>query len=80
MQIRVSVSSKGSASIKSGNLAVVIFQIFVSYKSAQIFGSKSFGSNLLRVSKSASRFLGQVLVSKRFHLAKSIFHGLRFFG
>jgi hypothetical protein len=78
LQIRVSVSSKGSASIKSGNLAVVIFQIFVSYKSAQIFGSKSFGSNLLRVSKSASRFLGQVLVSKRFHLAKSIFHGLRF--
>ena len=36
-------------------------------------------SNLLRLSKSASRFLGKVSASKRFHLAKFIFSGLRFF-
>jgi len=35
-------------------------------------------SNLLRLSKSASSFLGEVLTSKSFQLAKSVFHGLRF--
>ena len=59
-------------------LAVVIFQVFVSRKSAQVFGSKSFVSNWLRSLKSASRSSSQVLASKRFHFAKSVFSGWRF--
>ncbi|MCK6463173.1 MAG: hypothetical protein L6Q29_05160, partial [Candidatus Pacebacteria bacterium] len=44
-----------------------------------VFYSKSFVSNLLRFSKSASSFLGKVFASKWFHFAKSIFPGLRSF-
>ncbi len=69
-KIRFRVFSKVSGSQKSAFLAVAIFQILVSRKSAYIFGSKSFVSNWLRSPKSASRFLVKVLVSKSFYLAK----------
>jgi hypothetical protein len=63
-----------------GLLAVASFQILLVSKLVHGFYSNSFGANLLRSLKSASRFLAKVLASKRFHFAKSVFSGLRSFG
>jgi len=58
---------------------VAIFQILLVSKLVRNFYSNSFGSNLLRFSKSVSRFLGKVLASNSFHFAKSAFSGLHSF-
>jgi len=73
LQNQVSGFSKSFGLFKSGFLAVVISKIVLAIKLAQVFVSKSFASNLLRFPKSASKFSGKVLASKRFHLAKSVF-------
>jgi hypothetical protein len=80
LQIRVLVLAKFLVQQSLALLAVAVFQIFVSRKSAHVFSSKSFVSNLLRLLKSASGFSIKVLAGKRFHFAKSIFCGLRFLG
>jgi len=79
LQIRVSVFSKVSGSQKSAFLAAAVCKVLVSRKSAHVFGSKSFVSNLLKFPKLASWFSGKVLVSKWFHFTKSVFSGLRSF-
>ena len=73
LQNQVSSFSNGFVFFKSSLLAAVISKILLASKLAQVFGSKSFVSNFLRFPKSASRFSGKVLVSKRFRLAKSVF-------
>ena len=57
---------------------MAVSKILLASKSAHVFCSNSFVSNLLRLLKSASRFSGKVLASKQFYLAKSVFLGLRF--
>jgi len=47
-------------------------------KSAHGFDSKRFVLNWLKSLKLVSWFSVNTLASKRFHLAKSVFHGLRF--
>ena len=79
MQIKVSVFSKVSGSIKSGIFSGGNFQNFIGFKIKSRFLFKKFRVKLAQVSKIGFMVFGQVLVSKQFHFAKSVLSGLRFF-
>ena len=72
--------SKVSGSIKSGIFSGGNFQNFIGFKIRSRFCSKSFGSNLLRLLKLASRFLAKVLASKRSYFTKFVFVACVSFG
>ena len=78
LQIRVSVFSKVSGSIKSGFFNGGNFQIFVPLKIGSCFWFKKFRIKFAQVSKIGFKVLGKVLAGKRFHFAKSSFSGLHF--
>ena len=72
--------SKVSGSQKSAFLAVAFFQIFVSRKLAQVFGSKSFVSNWLRFLKLASWFSVRLWQASSFILQSPFFVACVLFG
>ena len=57
---------------------MVVSKILLASKSAHGFCSNSFASNWLRLLKLVSWFSVKVSVSRRFHLAKFVFHGWHF--
>jgi len=63
---------------KSGIFSGGYFPSFGFSKIGSRFWFKKFRVKFAQVSKIGFVVFGQVLVSKRFHFAKSVFHGLRF--
>jgi len=79
LQIKVLVFSKVSGSIKSGVFSGGNFPNLFFFKIVSGFWFKKFRVKSAQVYKIGFMVFGQVLVSKRLHLAKSVFYGLRFF-
>jgi len=78
LQIKVLVFGKVSASIKSGFFSGGSFPSFCFLKIGSSFCFKKFWVKFAQASKIGFNVLVKVLASKQFHLAKSVFHGLRF--
>jgi len=74
------VFSKFSGSVKFGFFSGGGFPNLCFSKIGSCFWFKKFRVKFAQVSKISFVVFAQVLASKRFHFAKSVFHGLRFFG